>query len=230
MKTLGLIGGMSAESSREYYRAINELVAKKLGGSHNARSILYSVDFDEIAKLQSDGAWSALDMRMVDAAHRLEGAGADCVLICANTMHKCAPAVEAAVAIPLLHIADAAGSAIRRDDRTRVGLLGTRFTMEGDFYSSRLSENFGIDTLIPNEAERAAAHRIIYDELVHGVLRDESRDEYRRIIANLVAQGAQGIVLACTELMLLLRPEDAPVPLYDTMALHAQAAVDFALS
>jgi aspartate racemase len=229
VKVIGLIGGMSAESSREYYRAINELVAKRLGGSHNARSVLYTVDFDPIAALQAAGDWSELDRQMIDATRKLEAAGAQCVLICANTMHKCAPAVEAHASIPLIHIADSAGESIRRDGFTRVGLLGTRFTMEGDFYSGRLRDRFAIETLIPDETERVAAHQIIYDELVHGTIHDESRSTYRNIIANFVSRGAQAIVLGCTELMLLLRPEDSAVPMYDTMSLHAAAAVDFSL-
>jgi aspartate racemase len=230
MKTIGLIGGMSAESSREYYRVINELVAQRLGGSHSASLILYSFDFAGIEELQRSGDWPRLDGLMIDAARVLERAGARCVLICANTMHKCAPAVEAAVPIPLLHIADATGEAVTRDGHARVGLLGTRYTMEGDFYTGRLRDRFGIETLIPDDAQRATAHRIIYDELIRGVVTDASRAAYREIIASLIQRGAQGIVLACTELMLLVKPEDSAAPLYDTMELHAKAAVDFALA
>jgi len=228
MKTIGLIGGLSWESSAHYYRLINEGVKARLGGLHSARVLMLSLDFAPIAALQASGDWDVLDMQMADAAKSLTAGGADMLLICANTMHLCAEAVEAATDVPLLHIADPAIAAIRAAGYTRVGLLGTAFTMEKPFYTGRMAAA-GITAIIPGDADRVSVHRIIYNELVQGVIRDESRAEYRRIIAALIADGAEAIVLGCTEIMLLVDTSDSAVPLFDTLALHVEAAVEMAL-
>jgi len=228
MKTIGLIGGLSWESSAHYYRLINEGVKARLGGLHSARVLMLSLDFAPIAALQASGDWDVLDGQMADAAKSLTAGGAEMLLICANTMHLCAEAVEAATDVPLLHIADPAITAIRAAGYTRVGLLGTAFTMEKPFYTGRMAAA-GIAAIIPGDADRATVHRIIYDELVQGVIRDESRAEYRRIIAALIADGAEAIVLGCTEIMLLVDTSDSAVPLFDTLALHVEAAVEMAL-
>ncbi|USI72574.1 aspartate/glutamate racemase family protein [Sphingomonas morindae] len=230
MRMIGLIGGMSAESSAEYYRMLNQGVRARLGPTASARCLLWSFDFAEIEALQHRGDWDALAALMVDAARRLEGAGADLLLLCTNTMHRVAPAIEAAVALPFLHIADPAAAQIKAAGLHRVGLLGTAFTMEQDFYTRRLAERHGLDVLVPEAADRAGVHRIIYEELVAGTVRPESREVYRAVIARLVARGAQAILLACTEIMLLVRPEDSAVPLFDTAAIHAAAAVEAALA
>ena len=229
MKTIGLVGGMSWESSAHYYAIINRAVRDRLGGAHSARILLYSLDFGEIAKLQHDGDWSALTRRMIDAARRLEAAGADFILICTNTMHLMADEVADAVAIPLLHVVDPAAKAIVEAGLQRVGLLGTAFTMERAFYRDRLALA-GLDVLVPDEADRREVHRVIYDELVAGKIEPASRQAYRDIIARLVERGAQAIVLGCTEIMLLVDQSDAAVPLFDTTELHALAAVDQALA
>jgi len=229
MKTIGMIGGMSWESSIEYYRIVNETVKLRLGGLHSAQCLLYSVDFAEIERLQHAGRWEEAGQVMAQAARRLERGGADFIVLCTNTMHKLAAAIEQAVAIPLLHIADPTAEAVQAAGIGRVGLLGTAFTMEQDFYRGRLSEKYGLDVLIPDADERAIIHRVIYEELVLGIVRDESRDAYLRIIAHLVERGAQGIILGCTEIMLLVTPEDCPVPSFDTTTLHAVAAADYAL-
>ncbi|KQZ60684.1 hypothetical protein ASD67_15325 [Sphingopyxis sp. Root1497] len=229
MKTIGLIGGLSWESSAHYYRLINEGVKARLGGLHSARVLMLSLDFAPIAALQASGDWDELDGQMADAAKSLTAGGAEMLLICANTMHLCAEAVEAATDVPLLHIADPAIAAIRAAGYTRVGLLGTAFTMEKPFYTGRMAAA-GITAIIPGDADRATVHRIIYDELVQGVIRDESRAEYRRIIAALIADGAEAIVLGCTEIMLLVDKSDSAVPLFDTLALHVEAAVEMALA
>ena len=229
MKTIGLVGGMSWESSAHYYAIINRAVRDRLGGAHSARILLYSLDFGEIAKLQHDGDWSALTRRMMDAARRLEAAGADFILICTNTMHLMADEVAEAVAIPLLHVVDPAAKAIVEAGLQRVGLLGTAFTMERAFYRDRLALA-GLDVLVPDEADRREVHRVIYDELVAGKIEPASRQAYRDIIARLVERGAQAIVLGCTEIMLLVDQSDAAVPLFDTTELHALAAVDQALA
>lgn len=228
MKTIGLIGGLSWESSAQYYRLINEGVKARLGGLHSARVLMLSLDFAPIAALQASGDWEVLDAQMAAAATSLAAGGADMLLICANTMHLCAEAVEAATDVPLLHIADPAIAAIRAAGYQRVGLLGTAFTMEKPFYTGRMAAA-GIDAIIPGETDRATVHRIIYDELVQGVIRKESRAEYRRVIAALVAEGAEAIVLGCTEIMLLVDKSDSAVPLFDTLALHVEAAVAMAL-
>lgn len=229
MKTIGLIGGMSWESSAQYCRVINQVVRARLGGAHSARSLMLSVDFGEIERLQHAGEWTALASAMVDAARTLERGGADFLLICTNTMHKVADEVAASVAVPLLHIADPTGAAVRAGGHRRVGLLGTAFTMEQAFYRDRLIERFGLDVIAPECADRAEVHRIIYDELVAGRVLDASRAIYRDVIARLVARGAEAVILGCTEIMLLVESQDSAVPLFDTTELHALAAVDRAL-
>ena len=229
-RVIGLIGGLSWESSAEYYRIINETVRARLGGLRSARCLMWSFDFGAIEALQHAGRWDDATAQMIDAARRLERGGADLVLICSNTMHRMADEIAAAIAIPLLHIADPTAERIRAQGIKCVGLLGTAFTMEQDFYRGRLAQRFGLDVLVPNAAARAVVHRVIYDELVRGVVRPESREAYRDIIADLVAHGAQAIILGCTEIMLLVRPEDSTVPLFDTTTIHAEAAVDFALA
>jgi aspartate racemase len=230
MKTLGLIGGMSWESTVPYYRLINEGVKARLDGLHSARLVLYSVDFAQVEVLQRAGDWAVAGELLAQAARTLQTAGAQAIVLCTNTMHKVAPAIEAAVQLPLLHIADATADAIVAQGLKRVALLGTRFTMEQDFYKSRLSEQYGLDVMVPNPTERAAVHRIIYEELCLGQIRESSREVYRSIIRGLVEQGAQAIVLACTEIGLLVSAQDYTVPLFDSTVLHAQAAVDWALT
>jgi aspartate racemase len=228
MKTIGLIGGMSWESSALYYRHINETIKQRLGGLHSARLVLYSVDFHDIEVLQRAGDWAAAAALLGTAARSLEAAGADFLLLCTNTMHTVAPAIQAAVRIPLLHIADPTAQAIQQAGLTRVALLGTRFTMEQDFYVERLRAQ-GLQVLLPWPDDRDTVHRIIYAELCLGELRADSRQHYRRIMASLVEQGAQAIILGCTEITLLVGAGDASVPLFDTTALHALAAVELAL-
>lgn len=230
MKTLGLIGGMSWESTVPYYRVINQTVKERLGGLHSARLLLYSVDFAQIEKLQHAGDWDAAGVVLADAARSLKAGGADLLVICTNTMHKVADAVEAASGLPLLHIADPTGDAIRRAGLSRVGLLGTRFTMEQDFYRQRLVQRHGLEVLVPDADDRDIVHRVIYDELCLGTIRSTSRAQYRDIIERLVARGAQGVILGCTEIGLLVGDEDAPVPLFDTTALHARQAALAALA
>lgn len=229
MKMIGLIGGMSWESSQEYYRIINQQTRARLGGAHSARSLMWSMDFGEIEQLQHDGQWETLTSRMIEAAQNLEKGGADFLLICTNTMHKMADAVSEATSIPLIHIADPTAEKIKAAGFTRVGLLGTAFTMEQDFYKGRLAQKHGLDVLIPDEADRKTVHDIIYHELVVGEVRDASREHYRAIIRRLVERGAQAIILGCTEIMLLIGQADSSVPVFDTTRLHAEAAVDLAL-
>lgn len=230
MKTIGLIGGMSWESTIPYYRHLNEAVKARLGGLHSAKLVLLSVDFHEIERLQQSGDWDQAGRLLADAAQALERAGAELLVLCTNTMHKVAPAIEQAVDIPLLHIADPTAAAIKAAGLNRVGLLGTRFTMEQAFYRERLEQRHGIRVLIPDEAQREEVHRIIYEELCLGQVREESRQIYRRIIASLVAQGAQAVILGCTEIGLLVGAADASVPLFDTTALHARQAAEWALA
>lgn len=227
---IGLIGGMSWESSAEYYRLLNQGVRDQRGPTASARCLLWSFDFSEIEQLQHKGDWDGLTARMVDAARRLEAGGADVLLICTNTMHRMAHAVQAAVSVPLLHIADPTAERIKADGFRKVGLLGTAFTMEHEFYKGRLSRHHGLRIIVPGDEDRATVHRIIYGELVAGKIMPESRDAYQGIIARLVKDGAEAVILGCTEIMLLVRPEDSPVPLFDTTAIHAQAAVDIALA
>lgn len=229
MRTVGLIGGMSWESTAEYYRLLNRLTRERLGGLHSARLVLYSVDFAQIERLQAAGRWEEAGEVLADAARSLEAAGADLLLICTNTMHKVADQVAAAVSVPLLHLADTTAAAVRAAGLRRVGLLGTAFTMEQDFYRGRLTAG-GLDVLVPQADSRALVHRVIYEELCVGQVREESRAAYRRVIGDLVAGGAEGIVLGCTEIELLVRPEDSPVPVFPTTRLHAEAAVDAALA
>nr|WP_255490676.1 aspartate/glutamate racemase family protein [Duganella sp. CY15W] len=219
-----MIGGMSWESTVPYYREINQTIKRELGGLHSAKVVLYSVDFHEVERLQHAGDWDAAGAMMADAARALQAAGADFVVLCTNTMHKVAPAIEAAVHIPLFHIADPTAQEIQRAGLNRVGLLGTRFTMEQAFYKERLREQHGLEVVVPEQADRDIVHRIIYDELCLGRIVDASRDEYRRIIASLVAQGAQAIILGCTEISLLVAQHDAAVPLFDTTSIHARSA------
>ncbi|NUL03462.1 aspartate/glutamate racemase family protein [Streptomyces lunaelactis] len=228
MRTIGLIGGMSWESSAEYYRLLNELVRERLGGLHSAKCILHSVDFAEIEELQAAGDWERAGEILAEAARGLQAAGADLLLICTNTMHKVAGQVEAAVSVPLLHLADATADAVRARGIRRVGLLGTAFTMEQDFYRDRLAGH-GLEVLTPDAEGRALVHRVIYEELCLGVVREESRAAYQDVIGKLVAAGAEGVVLGCTEIELLIGEKDSPVPVFPTTRLHAEAAVDAAL-
>ena len=230
MKTIGLLGGMSWESTALYYRWINELVREKLGGLHSAKIAMYSVDFQEIEELQHSGEWDATGKILSPAAKQIENAGADFLLICTNTMHKVAPQVEAAIDIPLLHLADATANRIKADGIKNIGLLGTRFTMEQDFYAGRLRDEHGLNVILPSSAEREIVHRVIYEELVVGVVRDESRREYLRIMDGLRAQGAEGVIEGCTEIVMLVQQEHTDIPLFDTTAIHAQAAVEMALT
>ena len=230
MKTIGLLGGMSWESTVPYYRQINEAVKARRGGLHSAKIVLYSVDFAEIERLQHRGDWAAAGALLADAARALERAGADFIVLCTNTMHKVADAIEAASALPLLHIADPTAAAIQAAGLQRVGLLGTRFTMEQLFYRQRLEDRHGIQVLVPDEPDRAEVHRVIYEELCRGVVSEASRQAYRQVISRLVARGAQAVILGCTEIGLLVRADDAEVPLFDTCVLHAQAAAERALS
>lgn len=229
MKTIGMIGGMSWESSIEYYRIINETVKEKLGGLHSAKSLMYSVDFAEIEALQHAGRWDEATQAMIEAAKHVEAGGADFVVICTNTMHKMADEVEAAIGIPLLHIADATAEAIKAKGLSKVGLLGTRFTMEEDFYRGRLVEKHGLEVLIPDGDDREIVHRIIYDELVLGEIKSESGEAYKHIIKKLIVAGVQGIILGCTEIGLLVKEEDSSVPTFDTTYIHAVSAVKMAL-
>lgn len=230
MKTIGLIGGMSWESSLEYYRIINEEVKKRLGGLHSADCLMYSFDFAEIEALQMAGDWETATTRMIDAARRLEKGGARCVVICTNTMHKMANAVQNAIDLPLIHIADATAETIKAQGLTTIGLLGTKFTMQEDFYKGRLIDSHGLEVFVPPTAEDiATVNRIIYNELVLGEIKPESRTRYVTIIKKLQDAGAQGVILGCTEIGLLIKPEDSPIPTFDTTTLHALAAVDFAL-
>src|ERR1041384_842854 len=231
MKTIGMIGGMSWESSSVYYQQINREVQKRLGGVHSAKFLIYSFDFDEMATLQAEGRWAEANAMMVKGAHDLANAGADFLLIACNTMHCATSEMEKAVPLPHHHLPDPLGKAIKTADLKRVGLVGSKYTMESDsVLRGRLRDRFGLDVIVPDGEDAAEASRVIYEELVRGKFLEPSRARYRAIIAKLVAQGAQGIILGCTELPLLLKPEDCAVPMFDTTALHTAAAVDFALS
>ena len=230
MKTIGLLGGMSWESTQTYYKLINEGVRDRLGGLHSAQLVLYSVDFEPIERLQNADRWDDAATILTDAARSIEAAGADFLVLCTNTMHKVAPSIEAAISIPLLHIADATADAIEAAGLSTVGLLGTRFTMTEEFYRGRLTGQHGIEVLVPDESEREVIDRVIFDELCMGKVLDESRERYRDIMHALAACGAQAIVLGCTEISMLVAPEDAPVPLFDTTRIHAERAVEAALS
>jgi aspartate racemase len=230
MKVIGLIGGMSWHSSLEYYRLINEMVSRRLGGFHSARVVLYSLDFEEIERAQQESRWEDAAGILSKAGMALKRAGADFLLICTNTMHKVADEVGESVGLPILHIVDTTGNAIREQDISKVGLLGTRFVMAEQFYRDRLKKRFDIDVFVPAEDEQAVVHRIIYDELCHSKIRDSSRQSCLEISKKLTKRGAEGIVLGCTELPLLIRPSDVQVPVFDTTRLHAEAAVELALS
>ncbi|MDG1121483.1 MAG: aspartate/glutamate racemase family protein [Glaciecola sp.] len=230
MKTIGLLGGMSWESTVSYYQAINQGVKAQLGGLHSAKICLHSVDFAEIAALQHSDDWDALAQILTTAAQSLEQAGADSLVICTNTMHKLAPHLQSQLSIPLLHIADATAEQLVSDGITKVGLLGTRYTMEQDFYTSRLTQGFGIEVVLPSADQRTVVHNVIYEELCVGEINDISRKIYQDIIDSLAAQGAQAVILGCTEIALLISAKDTDVPIYDTTAIHAQAAVNFALA
>ncbi len=229
MKSIGLIGGMSWESTVEYYRLINQETKTRLGGLHSARILMESLDFAEIAEMQYAGRWDEMGKILAGSARRLEGAGADLVLICTNTMHKLADQVQAAVSISLLHIVDPVATAMKAAGMKRVGLLGTNFTMSDSFFRDRLAERFGLEAVVPGDADKQVVHRVIYEELCLGQAEERSRAAYRSIMERLVANGAEGIILGCTEIGLLVGPGDASVPLFDTTVLHARAAVDMAL-
>ncbi|MEO6026437.1 MAG: aspartate/glutamate racemase family protein [Candidatus Binatia bacterium] len=230
MKIIGLVGGMSWESTVPYYRQINETVRERLGGLHSAKIVLYSVDFHDVERLQRAEDWDAAGELLAHAGRALEAAGADFLVLCTNTMHKVAPAIERAVRIPLFHIADPTADEIKRAGHSRVGLLGTRFTMEQAFYRDRLRERHGLQVLIPSEEDRAIVHRVIYDELCRGQVRSESRAQYRRVITDLVARGAEAVILGCTEISLLIGEEGSPVRLFDTTSIHARKAAEWALA
>lgn len=229
MKVIGLIGGMSWQSSLEYYRIINETIRQKLGDLHSAKCLMYSVDFAEIEILQHQNRWNEATEFMIDAARRLEKGGADCVVICTNTMHKMAGEVEKSIRIPLLHIADATAVVINEKDIKRVGLLGTKFTMEQDFYKGRLSDKYNINVMVPDEKDRQATHDIIYDELCLGKIKESSRQKYIQIVNKLISDGAKGIILGCTEIPLLIKQKDCSVPVFDTTTIHARAAAYYAI-
>ena len=229
MKTIGMLGGMSWESTETYYREINEGIKHNLGGLHSAKICLYSVDFDEIEKLQHADDWDAAAMVLADGARKIEAGGADFLIICTNTMHRVASEIEQAISIPLLHIADATALKLKDDNITRVGLLGTRFTMEHNFYKSRITELFGIEVLVPEPDERTLLHAIIYDELCLGKIENTSRQQCLEIISRLFARGAQAVVLGCTEIALLISQDHTSIPLYDTTVIHAKQAVSYAL-
>lgn len=229
MKTIGLIGGMSWESSAVYYSVINRKVKEIIGGYHCAKSIMVTVDFALIQDLQAVEDWNSLDALMVKAARQLEAAGADFVVLCTNTMHLCSPAIVGNISIPFLHIAHATGEKIAETGLKRVALIGTRFTMEKDFYKSYLFDHFGIEVFVPEESERDIIHKTIYGELVHGVIRNESREMFRNIISNLEKRGAEGVILGCTEIPLLISQADVTIPVFETTIIHAEKAVEWAL-
>jgi len=229
MKTIGLIGGMSWESSIEYYKLINKKVKEMIGGFHSCKSLMYSVDFAEIEKLQHEDKWEELDQIMADSAKKLEYAGADIIVLCTNTMHLCSKAIKENISIPFLHIAEATGEEIVSRKIKKVGLLGTKFTMEKDFYKEVLREKFSIEVIIPNDQEREQVHKIIYGELVQGKIKEESREIYKTIISNLQKKGAKGVILGCTEIPLLISDSDVNIPTFNTTKLHAEKAVEWLL-
>ncbi|WP_236333220.1 aspartate/glutamate racemase family protein [Paenibacillus auburnensis] len=229
MKTIGLIGGMSWESSMLYYQIINETVKVRKGGHHSAKSLLYSVDFQEIKDLQHQGNWAEATKIMIEAAQKLEAGGADVIVICTNTMHKMAPEVMNSISIPLLHIADPTAEKIVSDKINKVALLGTAFTMEQPFYKDRLTGQYGLEVVVPDEADRAVVHDIIYHELCLGIINEHSKKKYLDIIDSLIRKGAEAVILGCTEITMLISQEDCTIPVYDTTRLHAEAAVDFCI-
>ncbi|MGR5558520.1 aspartate/glutamate racemase family protein [Vibrio fortis] len=230
MKTIGLLGGMSWESTASYYKALNEGVKSRLGGLNSAKVVLFSVNFDEIEKLQHQGKWDETAVLLSDAAESVEKAGADFLMICTNTMHKVVPEIESRISIPVLHIADATANVLQADGIEKVGLLGTRFTMEQDFYKGRLTDKFGMDVVVPSSEDQDTVHTIIYDELCKGVIKESSKQQYLAIIDKLYAEGAQAVILGCTEIALLVNQQDTEVPLYDTTEIHAKQGVEYALS
>lgn len=230
MKTIGLIGGMSWESTGQYYQHINDMVKQRRGGLHSARIVLYSVDFQDIEHLQRTGQWTEAGALLARAARALEAAGADFLVLCTNTMHKVAPAIEAATGIPFLHIADPTAEAVKAAGISRIGLLGTRFTMEQAFYRGRLESTHGLQVLVPEEADRELVHNVIYNELCLGRVEAASRQAYREVICRLIERGAEGIILGCTEIAMLVTAADAAVPVFDTTLIHATSAVEFALA
>jgi aspartate racemase len=229
MKVIGLIGGMSWESSLEYYRIVNEKTKNVLGGLSSSKCLIYSVDFAEIETLQHQGDWEKLNELMADAAIRLHKGGADVIVLCTNTMHLCSEAIMNSVPIPFIHIADATGEKIATKGLKKIGLLGTQFTMEKDFYKDALIDKYGIETIIPNEEDRKEIHQIIYEELVLGKIKTESRERYKEVIKRLQADGAEGVILGCTEIPLLISQEDVEIPIFDTTTIHAEKAVEWAL-
>jgi aspartate racemase len=230
MKTIGLLGGMSWQSTVPYYRIINQAVSDRLGGLHSAKIVLYSVDFDGIERLQHAGQWEEAGDVLIDAARRVETAGADFLVLCTNTMHKLAPRMESALGIPLLHIADATALAVREAAIDTIGLLGTRFTMEEEFYRGRMEREHGLAVLVPGDDDRDTVHRVIYEELCHGKVLDTSRERFVQIINRLIERGARGIILGCTEIEMLMKGAPVAAPLFDTTAIHARRAVDWALA
>jgi aspartate racemase len=229
MKTIGLIGGMSWESTVDYYRYLNEGVKESLGGLSSAKIILYSYNFSEVEVMQHSGDWDGLTKDMVEKATKLQEAGADMIAICTNTMHKMAPDIEKAVNIPLIHIADAAGAIIKERGQKKVALLGTNFTMNGDFYKGRIKEKFDIEVIVPNEEDKQIVHNIIYDELCKGVIKEESKSKYIQIIEKLAREGAEGVILGCTEIPLLIKTGDTSIPVYDTTKIHSDALLKEAI-
>ncbi|MCC7450087.1 MAG: aspartate/glutamate racemase family protein [Anaerolineae bacterium] len=230
MKTIGLIGGLSWEASAEYYRILNEVIRERCGGLYSAQVLMWSFNFTEIEALQSSGRWDEATVRMIEAAQRLERGGADFIVICANTMHRMADEVQAQIAIPILHIADATAEQIKRAGLHRIGLLGTRYTMEEPFYKDRLIDRFRLEVIVPNVVDRQMINRVIYDELCRGIVNPASRYQCTEVIQKMIGGGVQGIILGCTELMLPIKPEDSSIPQFDTTTIHAHAAVDWALS
>lgn len=230
MRMVGLLGGMSWESTAIYYRSMNEIARDRLGGLHSARLLVWSVDFADVADRQHAGDWDGAANLLIDAARRLEQAGAEALVICTNTMHKVAPEIEAAIAVPLIHIADATAAAVKAAGCRRPALLATRFTMEHDFYKGRVRERHGIEALVPDENGREIVHRVIYDELCRGIVRQQSKDSYLAEIERLRMGGADGVILGCTEVGMLIGPEDVALPVFDTTRLHAEAAMAFALA
>ena len=230
MKTIGLIGGMSWESTLEYYRIINEEVSRRLGGLHSAKILMYSVDFGELEPLMREGKWDEIGGHMATIAKTIESGGADVILLCTNTVHKVAGWIEGAITVPFIHIADATGEEITKKGLKKVALLGTRYTMEGTFYRDRLTEKFGLSVLIPPDKKRGILNDVIFNELCKGVINESSKSQFRAVISQLVTRGAEGIILGCTEIPMLIKEGDSPVPLLDTTSIHALKAVDFALS
>ncbi|TFG13523.1 MAG: aspartate/glutamate racemase family protein [Promethearchaeota archaeon] len=230
MKVIGLLGGMSWESSLEYYRIINEKVKQRMGGLNSAKCILYSVNFQEIETLQHEGKWEHLTKIMIESALNLERAGAEMILICTNTMHKMADEVQNSIQVPLIHIADTAAEKVKEKNLKKVGLLGTKYTMEQEFYKGRIKERYNIDVLIPDSNEREIVHDIIFNELCLGKIKSESKEQYKKIIQHLIQKGAEGIILGCTEIPLLINQEDFDIPIFDTTMIHCEAAIDYALT